>query len=154
MYVNISVSNSEIRAAMKKIEFYDGKTRLKLEKAIDLGTKAMARKARSKVPVGYGTLKNSIFSSFKKERMAGYFGARKPHAHLLELGVKSSVVKPKKRLFLKNRRYLRFFNSGGDAVFIRKAVIPARRAQPFIKPAYEEEEPKLIARVRKAVEGK
>lgn len=154
MYVNISATNAEISAALKKISIYDGKTRLKLEKAIDLGTKAMARRARSKVPVDSGTLKASIFSSFKKEKMAGYFGAKKPHAHLIELGVKASVDQPMKHLVFKNRRFLRFYNSGGDAVFARKTVIPARRAQPFIKPSYEAEEPKLIARVRKAVEGK
>ena len=62
-------------------------------------------------------------------------------AILLEKGVKPSVVVPTKKMALK-------FNGN----FAKWANLPARKARPFMKPALDEVEPKVIKALKEAVE--
>lgn len=146
--LDITPSNKELREALSSISIYDGKARLRIESAVDTTVKEMARLAREKVPVRSGELKKSIFSSFKKVGCVGYFGAKAPHAHLIEMGVSASQVQPKKKRALRiiDTSVIRFTNKTID--------IPARRGRPFIRPAYEQERPAFIRRLAEAVRHK
>ncbi len=146
-----------IREALKTIRMYDGKTRLGLERAINNGIKRMAASAKRRVLVGRGTLKKSIFSSFRKYEYytrgpVGYFGAKAPHAHLIEKGVAKSEVKPdrKKALRITGKNIVE--NASSMVIFAARATIPSRRGRPFIEPAYEEERLQLIRDIKKAAQ--
>lgn len=139
----------ELEKTLSQIKAYDGKTALRVEEAIDISTKNIANGARRRVPVRSRQLKKSIGSRFDKKTVTGYVTARKPHAHLVEFGAKSATVKPERK------KALKIPWSGGLGVggtyFAAKADIPARREHPFMRPAFEDEKPKLIKRVREAV---
>lgn len=143
--LDITPSNKELREALSSISIYDAKARLRIESAVETTVKEMARLAREKVPVRSGQLKKSIFSSFKKVGCTGYFGAKAPHAHLIEMGVSASQTKLKTKKLLK-------FNEG--QTFIKSAEIPKRSERPFIRPAYEQERPAFIRRLAEAVRHK
>jgi len=155
--VKASVDSLEVQEAIKAIRMYDGKARLGLERAINNGIKRMADSAKRRVPVGRGTLKKSIFSSFRKHEYyasgpVGYFGAKKPHAHLIEMGVARSEVKPDRKKALRITGTNIMENASSMVIFAARATIPSRRAQPFIEPAYDEERPQLIRDVKKAAQ--
>lgn len=134
----------ELEKTLSQIKAYDGKTALRVEEAIDISTKNIANGARRRVPVRSRQLKKSIGSRFDKKTVTGYVTARKPHAHLVEFGAKSATVKPERKKALK-------IPWSGGTYFAAKADIPARRERPFMRPAFEDEKPKLIKRVREAV---
>lgn len=143
--LEIIPANKELQDALNSISAYDGKARLRIEAAVEKTVKEMSRLAREKVPVKSGGLKKSIFSSFQKRGCTGYFGAKAPHAHLIELGTDSYRVKPKNKKWLK-------FNDGHT--YTKWSNIPSRRGRPFIRPAYEQERPAFIRRLAEAVRHK
>ena len=143
MYVRPSIP--ELRAAIDSLKIYDATKRIALEDAIEDSVKDMAKVARQKVPVDSGKLKKSIFSKMNRQIFTGYFGAKAHHAHLIERGVKANTIKPSAKKALA-------FSSGGAQVFATSANIPARAAHPFIRPAYDEVLPKLIQRIRRAMQ--
>lgn len=155
--IKADVESLAIRETLKAIRMYDGKTRLGLERAINNGIKRMAASAKRRVPVGRGTLKKSIFSSFRKHEYyasgpVGYFGAREPHAHLIERGVTRSEVNPDKKKALAITGTNIVENASSMVIFAARATIPSRRAQPFIEPAYDEERLQLIRDIKKAAQ--
>lgn len=145
MRVDVTASAKSIREAINKIAWYDAKSRLGLENAINNTTRRMAYRAKSKVPRGRGVLRNSIYSSMKKGLLRGEFGARKPHAHLIEYGTKAYTVKPK------NKKVLRIIDQNVIRFTSKTITIPAKPARPFIEPAYKAEEPKFLANVEKVL---
>ena len=138
------VDHTELNKAMRKISFYDGATRMKVEEAIAAGTKRTGSDARRKVARDTGSLRRSIRTSFKRKNCTGLVKAMAPHAHLIENGVKTSIAEPKKKKVLR-------INARGMVRFTRWAMIPRRRARPFMKPAYEANEGKIIDDIKKAV---
>ena len=44
-------------------------------------------------------------------------------------------------------------NIGGKAVYSKSARVPARKARPFLTPAFEDEAPRIIADVKKEIEN-
>jgi len=138
------VDRTELNKALKQISFYDGKTRLKVEAAISSGAKRVASDARRKVARDTGALRKSIKSSFTKKNCTGYAKAMSPVAHLIENGVKMSVAKPKRKKVLR-------INARGMVRYTKQAVIPRRRPRPFLAPAYEANESRIIDDIKKAV---
>lgn len=145
--IKITPAKTELREAINSISAYDGKARLRIENAVETTVKEMSRAAKALAPVKSGTLKKSVFWSFKRKEVVGYFGAKVPYAHLIELGAKASTEKPtdKKALMINASYVLRYSMS---------AKIPARRAHPFIGPAYEQGRPAFIRRLKEAVQSK
>lgn len=145
MRVDVTASSAAIRKALGDISIYDAKSRLGLENAINKAVKRMAYRTRARVPRRRGALRRSIFMSFSRVKCAGEFGAKKPHAHLVERGTRGHWVKPNKKKALKivDQHVRRF---------VRRAVyIPAIPARPFVEPAYKAEEPKLIDEIAKVM---
>lgn len=134
------VDRSELTMAINQIGVFDGKTRMKVENIIDKGTNEVAKSARRKAPRRTGKLRKSIRKSFKKRDMTGRVKVMSPIGHLIEYGVKRTVVRPKKKkaLHFKGR-------------FAMKATIPRRHKRPFLQPAYDEHKNEIIEKVKKAV---
>lgn len=140
----VKADNSELSRAIRSISAFDGKTRLRVENTVRKGTQAIGRDARKKAPVRSGGLRKSIRTSFKKNTVTGEVKAYAPHAHLLEYGVKSAVAVPKEKKALR-------IVDGAAARYAVRAKIPARRAHPFMKPAYDAHEGDILNDVEKAV---
>ena len=142
----VKTDNASLSKAIRSISAFDGKARLGVENAVRKGTKAIGRTARQKAPVRTGGLRKSIRTSFKSRAISGEVKAYAPHAHLVEFGAKGGyVVKPKNKKALTVMGY-------GIQRFSAKAVIPPRRAHPFMKPAYDAHDGEIITDVEKAIQ--
>lgn len=164
MKLDITPVNRELKKALDSISFYDRESFRRIEKALDDGSKAIERGARRRVPVKSGKLKKSIFAKLDKNEMASYVGAKAPHAHLIEMGVKKKEVDLTKAETLSTRRSrkgARAMDVSAAQVpvtrptgYATKITIPARAPRPFMQPAFEEERPKIVRAFEEAVQHK
>ncbi|WP_303706934.1 HK97 gp10 family phage protein [Phascolarctobacterium succinatutens] len=143
-----TLSDEELTKCLKQIKAFDGKTRLGVEKALRNGTKRVRTGAARRVAVRSGTLKRSLRSGFSRAKLEGVIRAKQPYAHLVEYGAQGFFAKPKKT----GIRALKM-NIGGKAVYSKSARVPARKARPFLAPAFEDEAPRIIADVKKEIEN-
>lgn len=163
MKLDITPVNKELKKALDSITFYDRESFRRIEKALDDGSKAIERGARQRVPVKSGKLKKSIFSKLDKNEASAYVGAKAPHAHLIEMGVKAKEVDLSKTETLSTKRA----RKGSKAMdvsaaqvpttkrttgYATKIKIPARAPRPFMKPAFDEERPKIVRAFEEAVQ--
>ena len=146
MRVDVTASSHAIQEAIRQIDWYDAKSRLGLENAISNAVRRMAYRAKAKVPRRTGSLRNSIYTSMKKQLLQGEFGAKMYYAHFIEYGTKAHTVQPVKRkcLTIPDGSVIRFTNN--------MVAVPAQPARPFIEPAYKTEEPKLLADIEKVLQ--
>lgn len=138
----------EIKATLDQLNAYNGKERLRVENVIQSSTKNIARGARNRVPVRTGNLKKKISSRFNRVGKYGPYGtvsARRPYAHLVEFGAKGTTVAPKNKKAMTIDEY-------GIRRYAQKAKIPARKERPYMRPAFEDEKPKLIRDLKGAVQ--
>lgn len=152
--VDITPIRGEVNEAIRKIKMYDGKSRLRVENAVEWGMKTTANQAEIRVPVKSGNLKKSISQKFQAEPLEAYVYARKPkgsHAHLVELGAKALTIVSKKKASGGKRSPMAFAGNGGKA-FAHCVKIKARRPKPFLAPAFEATRPHILRRVRNAVQ--
>lgn len=132
--------------ALRNIAAYNTKTLIGLEESVRDAGVNIAGKARLAVNVRTGRLRRSIKSNFNRTKMQTTIQTKVPYAHLVELGAAATIIKPKKRKFLK------IPSSSGNYFVSRPIHIPARPARPFMNPAYQSEKPKLEARVKKILQ--
>lgn len=145
--VNFSVP--ELGETLSKISAYDGRTAQQIENAVQNSTKKIKEGARRRVPRRKGDLEKSITTRFNRKSVTGAVVARKPYAHLVELGAKATTVKPKTKKALK----IPWSGLGVEgANFAASAHIPQRRARPYMRPSFEEEKPNLIRGLKEAVQ--
>lgn len=137
----VRVSTAELSQALKSIDVYDGKTRLKVEKALLGGTKRVASGARTRVAVKSGRTKRSIRTGFSRVKMEGQVKVGQPTAHLLEFGSRPHKIPSKKKKLRVNGQFV-----AGDIQH------PGSKARPFLIPAFEAEAPNITKDVLKAVE--
>lgn len=147
MEFRVAVTNEELSKCISQISAWDGKTRLRVEAAMRNGTKDVQRQAKQRVAVRTKKLQKSIKSGFSTTRLEGKVYSNVPYAHLVEFGSRATVIRPKKKKALK-------IPYNGSFTFAKRANIPAKAAHPFMKPAYDYEEPHIIAAVRRAITQK
>lgn len=138
------VTSNDLTKALSDISAWDGRTRLAVENVLQDSTKNIARSAKQKAAVRSGKLKKSIKTGFDRRKPEGLIKAKTPYAHIVEFGAKAHIVKAK------NKKALTIF-AGGEELLRKYAKIPARKGRPFIKPAFEQEEPKLISNMKKVL---
>ena len=131
-----------IKKAVGDVGKYDGETQKRLKNAIREGTRELLRASKRKARVGEtGNLVKGIEMEYDEKNNRGFVKSTAHHSCLLEYGVNPSFAVPKERKVLKFK-----------GVFSRYALIPARKARPFMKPALDETEPKIIKALKEAVE--
>lgn len=144
MRIDVSAVNREMQNALKRIAIYDGKTRIRVEEAVKKGANLVRKNMLPRIPVRRGNLKRSAFVSFRKSPLAAYVGVKAPYGHLIEYGVKAKEVYP--------NPVMRINTLTLDPIFTRRSIlIPARRAHPFLGPAFEESKPQIIRMIREAL---
>lgn len=79
-----------------------------------------------------------------EENRKGWLKLKPPYAHIVEFGAKAHIVRAKNKKALS-------ISAGGDLLLRKSAKIPARKGRPFIKPAFDAEEPKLISNMKKVL---
>ena len=138
------VTSNDLTKALSDISAWDGKTRLAIENVLQDSTKNIARGAKPKAAQSSGKIKKSINKGFDRRKPEGLVKAKTSYAHIVEFGAKAHIVKAKNKKALP-------ISAGGELVLRKSAKIPARKGRPFIKPAFEEEEPKLVSNMKKVL---
>ena len=138
------VTSNDLTKALNGISAWDGKTRLGIENALQDGTKNIARGARQKVSQRIVKVKLFIISGFESRKLDVTVWAKTHYAHIVEFVAKAHIVRPK------NKKALTVA-AGGDVIFRKSAKIPARKGRPFIKPAFDAEEPKIVSSMKKVL---
>lgn len=134
--------NKAITDAMADLDKYTDKTQKRITGAISDTTNAVRDKAAERVSVKTGTLKKSITAKMSKSGNAGFVSAKARHAHLVEFGARAAFVMPKKGKAIKL----------GNRI-VHHAMVPARKAKPFMRPAADAEKVNLEKRITEAVKG-
>lgn len=152
---------SDVNRTIGDIRKYSGRTLLRIEAAVDKSIKEISKKARADAPRGRtGTLRKSIKSMLMERNKYGpegwsYVRGGKrgaPHAHLVEFGAKASTATPKTKKAMTVLNRGAFIGPFQNRAFAMSAKIPARRKQPFLGPAYNDEKPAIIERLRQAIQ--
>lgn len=130
----------EVQKAFRDIDRYDEKAQAKIRTAIRSGTENIMRGAKSRIHVHTGNLMKSVSMEYDEKHNRGFVKSDAPHAHLLEKGTMAAFIVPKKKKALKI-----------GARFAASAFTVAKRARPFMKPAFDQEKPKIIREVEEAV---
>lgn len=102
-------------------------------------TYATERDAKKNVLVDTGLLKRSIRSEFKKNDLTGEVIVGAEHGIYVEKGTRPHTIE------IKNSKVL----SDGKNIFGRKVKHPGTKAQPFLLPAYLDNQNKLKNDVKK-----
>lgn len=144
--MTISMEIEGLDEAIHKLKLYDTKNSKAIAKAISKSGRNIRDDAKSHVPVRTGNLRDSLAARFKSSDLQSVVKAdykKAPHAHLIEYGVETSIVKPKKQTALK-------FTDGGSIKYARGQIrLPARKARPFMNPAFQSEKPKVENEIKK-----
>lgn len=140
----VKVESVNVQEALDKIGAYDGRMRLKVENAVHDSTQNISRGAKSRVARKSGKTKASITPRFDRNKVTGEVYTKRPTAHLLEFGVKPAKEEPREAKALT-------IDQWGNRWYAARANIPGRAARPFMKPAYEDERPRLIKKISEAV---
>jgi hypothetical protein len=139
----VSMKIPKVQDAISKIGAFNGRARLRVEKAVRDSTLNIKQGAIERVRVRKGNLRKSIKSSFTASGPSGLVYSKRPTAHLIELGVKPHKISVKEKAALVI-----------NGTPIRKDVLhPGFTAKPFLRPAYENEKPKFIKEVEEAVKA-
>ena len=130
-----------IKKAVCDVGKYGDGAQARMKEAIRGGTQDTLRAAKSKAPIATGGIVRRLVMEYDAKNNRGFVKSKAPHSILLEKGVKASFVVPKKKKVLK---------FGG--IFTRHALIPARKARAYMKPALDEVEPKIIKALKEAID--
>lgn len=140
----VTVQVEGLEEALKRISIYDNDSYEKVAGAVNDGRKEIARLARTRVPVKSGALKKSIRSSFNKNKIEGIAKSGARHAHLVEFGAASAIIRPKSAKVL-------HIKSKSEGFFSKTVKIPARKAKPFMIPSYEQTKPVIEGKIKQAL---
>lgn len=142
-FIKAELSNSTFKAAAQ-VGRYDKQTQDAIRNVIKAKTGEIYTKAVQLAPYDKGSLKSSIKMSMSNTAtgVQGRVYTNDPVAHLIELGVRSSVVIPVRKKALK---------AGASGWFMAHAVIPYRSAKPFMQPAVDAVRPSIESAVKEAI---
>ena len=143
MYIKTNLADVTFKATADLSKFHD----LTKERNRDVVRQKAAEvqdKAIELVPKDTGKLASQIHLEFvnSEKSTAAKVYTKNKIAHFIEYGTGGAVIVPKKKKALA---------PGATGWFMAKAVIPARAAHPFMKPAIDFRRPSIEAAVKEAI---
>lgn len=124
---------------------------LRVIEAVEESAGAIAEGAQSRAPMRRGRYRRSIRPKFSRGGLEaavapwGRGGRVHPLAHIFEFGARAHVIRAKKK------KALRFETSGGEEVLAAEVHHPGLPPRPHLFPAFEEERPRYVARLERAL---
>lgn len=141
--IEARIDKTDLDNLERNINTYCARVRKELYDAVEKTTRAVGRSARSRIRNKTGHLKKGIKTRMDRSRNAvGWVDSKGPHSHLIEYGTRPH------RLDKGSRKQNEAMKINGD--FVKGAVNhPGSKPYPFLRPAYEQETPKLIQEARR-----
>lgn len=139
----------ELGRALQQIGAYNGAARMRIEKAVKDSTFEVKKGAKQRVRRRTGKLAETISASFNARNVQGtikagsYIGSARggaPYAHLVEFGTRPHTIRAQKGKYMEV-----------EGKLVKEVHHPGAKEHPFMRPAYQNEEPKLIENIKKAV---
>lgn len=140
--VNLGIN--DLQRSLGAFKTYDAQTQDKLRSTVQSSTANIMVGAKRRVRVKSGDLIQHITMAYDGARNIGTVRAKSPHAHLVEYGARAVKERPE------NKKALHSAALTGTG-FATSANIPARRAYPFMRPAFEDEKPNLVRSAEAAI---
>lgn len=139
MKVNVEVKG--VQHAIGKLKAYQVSKRLGIRRVVMETAVRVESGAISRAPVDKGNLKKSMGRKTYKGGMAAEVYNTAEYAPHVEFGTRPHEIRPKKG------RLLSWVKSG-KRIFARKVRHPGTKAQPFLFPAWEEQRPGFLSRIK------
>lgn len=152
MALQCRIDDSEVNACLSHFERYSVHAQGAINDAVRKAVREIAKRARRRAPVGVRAtgkhLKNTIKTKVKKAKFGGLSSGETytaaPHAHLIELGVKSHSLKPKHQAMR--------IDANGMVRFVSGTVRhPGFGARPFLRPSFQEYKDTFVRDIKEAV---
>ena len=147
----ITITDKEMRRALKDMETYGSTVSKEVHGAIVRSTYRVGGRARQNAPVNFGRLRQSIRE--KTSKLQGEISVNVDYAGAVEFGTKAHIIRPnrKKALAFKPGGGFRFWDESGRVV-VRSVKHPGTRAQPYLGPALEAEVRPLTKKIKDIIE--
>ncbi len=136
MKVSVTADSAGVKKALATLE-----KRVPLAAKQEVATSALNIRfgAMQRCPVDTGRLRASISIEYVRDGLGAEIGTEMQYAPYVEFGTKPHEIKPKTKRAL-------FWP--GAAHPVASVQHPGTKAQPFLFPAWEEERPKLLTRIK------
>lgn len=133
------LGDKEVAGALNKLNLVATQM---VKEAVGEAALNVQREARRRCPVDTGRLRSSIRPTFHDNGLAAEVGTDVAYAADVEYGTAPHEIRPKRKKAL--------FWKGADHP-VRRVKHPGTRARPFLFPAWEQERPQFLARIKKAL---
>lgn len=150
--IKIEIPEGEMRQTIRDLEKFNTDAIKEIQRVVVRSTYRVGARARKKAPVNFGKLRSSIRE--KVSKMTGEISVNVDYAGAVEFGTKAHIIRPRKKkaLAFTPGGGFRFWDESGR--IIRKSVKhPGTQAQPYLRPAVQEEEKTFQLAVKKAIEN-
>jgi hypothetical protein len=138
--VNLGIN--DLQKKLADIKKYDTATQEKMKDAVRTTTTEILMGVKRRIPVRTGKTMGKATSTYNFIKNEGKVSIKSPIAHLIEFGAKGVTITPNKKQAL----------HGGKLVgFASKVTIPARKAHPMMRPAFEDAKPNLMKAIEDAI---
>lgn len=145
MEIKYNISGAkELEDALKKLP--DIAAKKVAQGAMRAGANVFKKAAQENVPVESGDLKKAIVVRQDKigqstvNYSVGITGKPRFYAHLVEFGTAPHIIRPDKQKALSNGRF-----------FVEEIHHPGARAHPFLRPAFDNNQEAVLAKIGKAL---
>lgn len=162
--MHITVKSKDAGQVIKALHTYEADTKNRLNAAINRSLNAIRRGAKRRIHKVTGNLSKHIRKTFDPRVSSGTVRSRAFHAHLIEFGTKGiggqgSKAKPG------SKNPVRAKKKGLIGSKPKAMVIPGigfrfsyrhrgMKARPYLRPAFEEERPRYVKNIIRAVQPK
>jgi HK97 gp10 family phage protein len=149
--IKITIPPAEWARALREISNFEAVASKDIQRAITRSTYRVGGAARRNAPSSHGKLRQSIVESIKG--MTGIISVNAQHAGAVEFGTRPHLIKPrrKKALAFKPGAGFRFWDESGRVV-VKMVRHPGTAAQPYLRPAMQEEAPRLTKLIKNIIE--
>jgi HK97 gp10 family phage protein len=149
--IKIEIPQAELKKALGDFGGFTKEVNNDLQGLITRSTHRVAGNAMRNAPSSFGKLRQSITAKVKG--LTGEVAVNVDYAGAVEFGSKPHIIKPRKKkaLAFKPGAGFRFWDEKGRVV-VKSVKHPGTQAQPFLRPAVEQEASKMLKALKKIVE--
>jgi len=149
---SISIPPSEIKQAKAAFSKHGLDFEAALERIVERSAQRTRGRAMRNAPSNFGELRRSIQVE-RRSNLSRIVTVNKAYGSAVEFGTKPHDITPKRKkaLAFKPGAGFKFWDESGRVV-VKRVRHPGTKAQPFLVPALEAEEPTLVLAIKRAIE--
>lgn len=149
--INIEIPKKELNEALRAFDGFTDEVNKDLKGLIRRSTERVAGNAKRNAPSSHGKLRQSITA--KTKGLTGEVAVNVNYAGAVEFGSKPHDITPKRKkaLAFKPGAGFKFWDESGRVV-VKRVKHPGTKAQPYLRPAVEQEAVRMRKALKKIIE--